>query len=128
MEGERQRVDRFLWHARVVRTRTLAAKLAASGHVRVNGQRIHAPGRGVKLGDVLTLAAGGRVRVLKVLSFAPRRGGSEAASGLYENLSPPAPKAEFAAALARPAGQGRPTKRERRQIERLQGRGSGFED
>ena len=128
MEGERQRVDRFLWHARLARTRTLAAKLAASGHVRVNGRRIDAPGRGLKLGDVLTLASGGRVRVLKVLSFAPRRGGSDTACRLYEDLSPPAPKPEFPPAPTRPAGHGRPSKRDRRLFERLQSRGSDFED
>ncbi len=121
MEGERQRVDRFLWHARLVRTRSLAAKLAASGHVRVNGKRIDAPGRGLKIGDVLTVAISRDVRVLKVLAFAERRGGSEVASRLYENLSSPSPKPVRAVSPApRLAGSGRPTKRERRALDRLQ--------
>ena len=121
MDGERQRVDRFLWHARVVRTRTLAAKLAASGHVRVNGKRIDAPGRGLKIGDVLTIAISRDVRVLKVIAFAERRGGSEVASRLYEDLSPPAPKPVRTDSPApRLAGSGRPTKRERRELDRLQ--------
>jgi ribosome-associated heat shock protein Hsp15 len=120
VEGERQRVDRFLWHARLVRTRTLAAKLAASGHVRVNGRRIDAPGRALKIGDVLTVTMPGGVRVLKIAAFAPRRGGSRDARGLYEDLSPAAAGARSEPAPAqRPAGSGRPTKRERRAIERL---------
>lgn len=121
MDGERQRVDRFLWHARLVRTRTLAARLAASGHVRVNGKRIDAPGRGLKIGDVLTVAISRDVRVLKVIAFAERRGGSAVAGCLYEDLSPPSPKPVRAVSPApRLAGSGRPTKRERRALDRLQ--------
>jgi ribosome-associated heat shock protein Hsp15 len=127
VEAERQRVDRFLWHARLVRTRTLAAKLVAGGHVRLNGQRIRAPGRGLKVGDVITATLGDRVRVLKVGAFAPRRGGSEAAGRLYEDLSPPARKPEVPPFAVRQAGHGRPTKRERRLLARLQGRGFDFE-
>jgi ribosome-associated heat shock protein Hsp15 len=121
VDGERQRVDRFLWHARIVRTRTLAARLAASGHVRVNGKRIDAPGRGLKIGDVLTVAVSRDVRVLKVIAFAERRGGSAEMSRLYEDLSPPSPKPVRAISPApRLAGSGRPTKRERRSLDRLQ--------
>ena len=121
MDGERQRVDRFLWHARLVRTRTLAAKLAATGHVRVNGKRIDAPGRGLKIGDVLTVAISRDVRILKVVAFAERRGGSEVASRLYEDLSPPATKpVRVVSPAPRLAGSGRPTKRERRALDRLQ--------
>ena len=70
---------------------------------------------------MLTVAISGGVRVLKVIAFAERRGGSEAASGLYEDLSPPAVKPERATtAASRPAGSGRPTKRERRALDRLQ--------
>ena len=122
MDGERQRVDRFLWHARIVRTRTLAARLAASGHVRVNGKRIDAPGRGLKIGDVLTVAISRDVRVLKVVAFAERRGGSAEMSRLYEDLSPPAATKPVRAISPAPrlAGSGRPTKRERRALDRLQ--------
>jgi ribosome-associated heat shock protein Hsp15 len=99
----------------------LAAKLAAAGHVRVNGKRIDAPGRGLKLGDVLTVAISREVRILKVIAFAERRGGSAVAGRLYENLSPPLPKPVRAVSPApRLAGSGRPTKRERRALDRLQ--------
>jgi ribosome-associated heat shock protein Hsp15 len=83
---ERQRIDRWLWHARVVRTRADAADLAASGHVRINGQRIDAAGRAVRPGDVVTVGLDRTVRVMKVRGFAERRGPPAAARGLYEEL------------------------------------------
>ena len=119
--SDRQRVDKWLWHARVVRTRSAAAALAASGHVRLNGQRIDAPSRAVRLGDVVTVALDRTVRVLKVAGFAERRGAAETAQSLWEDLSPPPPEPEPVAPGLRGAGAGRPTKRERRAIDRLQG-------
>ena len=121
MTDDRQRIDKWLWHARVVRTRSAAAGLANSGHVRVNGTRIDAASRAVKLGDVITIALDRVVRVLKVAGFSERRGDAEAARPLYEDLTvaEPAPKPEEAAP-ARDAGAGRPTKRERRALDRLQ--------
>ena len=83
---ERQRLDKWLWHARVVKARTGAAALVEAGHVRLNGAREKAPGHAVKLGDVLTIALDNRVRVLKVTGFAERRGDAAAARGLYEDL------------------------------------------
>jgi ribosome-associated heat shock protein Hsp15 len=76
---DRQRIDKWLWHARVVRTRSAAAALAASGRVRINGQRIDAAARVVRAGDVVTVALDGGVRVLKVLGFADRRGSADEA-------------------------------------------------
>ena len=64
---ERQRIDRWLWHARLVRTRGAAAALAGGGFVRVNGARIDGPGRMVRAGDVITVALDRRVRVVKAL-------------------------------------------------------------
>jgi ribosome-associated heat shock protein Hsp15 len=86
VSADRQRIDRWLWNARVVRTRSAAASLALVGHVRVNGVRVAAPGRDVKCGDVVTVALHGGVRVLKVIGLAPRRGNAAAASLLYEDL------------------------------------------
>jgi ribosome-associated heat shock protein Hsp15 len=81
---DRQRIDKWLWHARVVRTRSAAAALATSGHVRINGQRIDTPSRAVRAGDVVTVALDRAVRVLKVLNFAARRGSAEEARRLRE--------------------------------------------
>jgi ribosome-associated heat shock protein Hsp15 len=87
VSADRQRIDRWLWNARIVRTRSAAASLAIVGHVRVNGARVVAPGRDVKCGDVVTVALHGGVRVLKVIGLAPRRGNATAALQLYEDLS-----------------------------------------
>ena len=84
---DRQRIDKWLWHSRVVRTRAAAAGLAASGHVRVNGSRVKAPSRMLRLGDVVTVSLYQGVRVLKVAGFAGQRGSGEAARLLYEELS-----------------------------------------
>jgi ribosome-associated heat shock protein Hsp15 len=82
----RQRIDRWLWHARVVRTRDAAAALAGAGYVRVNGNRIDGPGRFVRSGDVITVALDRTVRVLRVTGFVPRRGPAGSAETLYEDL------------------------------------------
>ena len=126
MQDGRQRIDRWLWHARLACTRTLAAKLAQSGHVRVNGQRVTLPARAVKIGDVLTVALSGAVKILRIEALAPRRGGADDARLLYEDLSPPPPPREPAPpqAAAREPGAGRPTKRERRALDRMRQRGS----
>ena len=83
---ERQRIDKWLWHARVVRTRADAAALVSGGRVRVNGRRETAPGHAVKADDVLTVALDGGVRLLQVRSFAERRGDAPSARGLYTEL------------------------------------------
>ena len=85
-QRDRQRIDKWLWHARLVRTRGAAAALAGSGHVRVNGARINAPSRFVRIGDVITVALERTVRVLKVQGFTERRGPAKACEGLYEEL------------------------------------------
>ena len=123
---DRQRIDKWLWHARVVRTRSAAAGLAVSGHVRVNGQRIDAASRAVRLGDVVTVALDRSVRVLKVAGFAERRGPAEAALMLAEDLTPVVPSESPMPRTAAPPGSrqpgdGRPTKRDRRAIERFTG-------
>jgi ribosome-associated heat shock protein Hsp15 len=84
---ERQRIDRWLWHARLVRTRVSAAALAGSGYVRVNGMRIDAPGRMVRAGDVITVALNRSVRVVKVRGFSERRGPAGSGEALYEELT-----------------------------------------
>ena len=83
---ERQRLDKWLWHARVVKARTSAAALVESGHVRINGVREKSPGHAVKAGDVVTIALDSRVRLLKVTGFSERRGDANAARALFEDL------------------------------------------
>jgi ribosome-associated heat shock protein Hsp15 len=87
VEPDRQRIDRWLWHARLVRTRGAAAELAGSGYVRVNGARIAAASRQVRTGDVVTVALDRTVRVLKVRGFVERRGPATTVQSLYEDLT-----------------------------------------
>ena len=86
-EVDRQRIDRWLWHARLVRTRVAAAALAGAGYVRVNGTRIDGPGRMVRTGDVITVALEHSVRVLEVVAFRERRGPTGSSETLYEELT-----------------------------------------
>lgn len=82
--GGRQRLDKWLWFARVVKTREAAAALVESGHVRVNGQKTLKPGHALKIGDALTIVLRARVRVLRISGLAERRGPAEDARLLYE--------------------------------------------
>ncbi len=84
---DRQRLDKWLWHARIVRTRTDAAKLVSGGRVRLNGLRQKSPGHALKPGDVLTVALDARVRVLRVATFSERRGDAPSAQTLYDELN-----------------------------------------
>jgi ribosome-associated heat shock protein Hsp15 len=83
---DRQRLDKWLWHARVVKARSSAAALIEAGHVRLNGVRETAPGHAVKSGDVLTIGLDRSVRVLKVVGFSERRGDAASARVLYDDL------------------------------------------
>jgi ribosome-associated heat shock protein Hsp15 len=122
---DRQRIDKWLWHARVVRTRTAAAGLASSGHVRINSRRIDGASQAVRLGDVVTVALDRSVRVLRVAGFAERRGSAEMARVLSEDLMPVSDQVGLKPATppagVRPSGAGRPTKRDRRAIEQFTG-------
>jgi ribosome-associated heat shock protein Hsp15 len=90
-DAPRLRVDKWLWHARVVKTRTMAARLVWDGHVRLNGVRLDAPAKTVKPGDVLTVALERTVRVYRVLGLGERRGPASEAQALYQDLSPEPP-------------------------------------
>lgn len=85
--AERQRLDKWLWHARFGRTRSKSAEMVRSGYVRLNGVRSTDPGKGVKRGDVLTIALAGRAEAIRVVEFAERRGNPEQARTLYETLA-----------------------------------------
>lgn len=115
-----QRIDRWLWFARFFKSRTLAAKLCTGHKVRVNRQIVAKASATVRVGDVLTFPQGHRIRVVRIADLGTRRGPAEEARALYEDLTPPEPpKAERADTPRRAAGSGRPTKRERREIDRL---------
>jgi len=83
---DRQRIDKWLWHARIVKTRPAAAGLVTGGRVRVNGGRVVAPGHAVKIGDVITTALDGPVCVWRVEQFSERRGDADAGRSLYTDI------------------------------------------
>ena len=123
--GARQRIDKWLFFARVVKSRSLAAKLAVGGKVRVNRDKIEQAAHQVKVGDVLTITLDRRILVYKIVAPGERRGPAPEAQFLYEDLSPPPASATAMAAEAvvpqRESGAGRPTKKERRETDRLRG-------
>lgn len=83
------RLDKWLWHARFFKTRSLAAKAVADGKVRVNGLRVVKPATPVAAGDGLTVVQGRAVRVVRVRGTGTRRGPAEEARTLYDELTPP---------------------------------------
>jgi ribosome-associated heat shock protein Hsp15 len=117
------RLDKWLWFARFVKTRSLATKLIVDGRMRVNGVPTQKAHYTVKLGDVLTFPLGPHIRVIKVVALGSRRGPAPEAQALYEDLDPPRPGAPQQAASApfeeRKPGAGRPTKRDGRRISQL---------
>jgi len=120
----KERLDRFLFFSRAVKSRTLAQKLIETGAVRVNSERTDRTDHKVGAGDVLTMSLHGRILVWRILDAGTRRGPATEAQGLYEDISPPSlPRAErspYEAAIAeRPVGAGRPTKKERRDTDAL---------
>ena len=118
------RADKWLWQARFFKSRTLAGK-AVQGGIRLSGEKTDKPNRSVRVGDVLTFQQGRTIRVIRVEALGTRRGPAEEARTLFTDLDPPQPKAKTGKApppgAERPKGAGRPTKRERRQIDKLHG-------
>jgi len=117
-----QRLDKWLWFARVLKSRTLAATAVSEGRVRVNKVKVTKPAQIVKPGDVLTIALREKVLVLRMLQPGQRRGPPPEARMLYEDLTPPpAPKPQWPSSGERERGSGRPSKRDRRMLDRLKG-------
>lgn len=112
------RLDKWLWHARFFKTRSLAARQVSDGQVRVNGAKAAKPSQTVGQGDVLTFSQGRVVRVIRIEALGERRGPAPEAQALYSDLDPPQPAKENAVP-ANPAyeGQGRPTKKDRRALD-----------
>ena len=115
-QNEKLRVDKWLWHARFFKTRTLAAKVVTGGHLRVNSRKTEKSSTCVVAGDVLTFAQEKRIRVIKVIALGTRRGPASEAQLLYEDLSPPQ---EYDPSIPKFFGKGRPTKKDRRAIQHL---------
>ena len=127
MNGGTLRLDKWLWYARFLKSRSLATKLCHSGKMRVNGEPIKKAHQNVRPGDVLTFPLGSQIRVIEILELSTRRGPAKEAQGLYKDLEPPNKRAKkedpkFLSSFARrDPGTGRPTKFQRRAIERLMG-------
>ena len=116
------RVDAWLWAVRVTKTRSAATAACRAGHVRVGGERVKAA-QTVRPGDEVRVRLDGRERVLVVVQCLVKRVGAPVAATAYEDRSPPPPpREEVAAVPVRDRGAGRPTKRERRDLERLRDR------
>lgn len=116
--GEKLRLDKWLWHARFFKTRSLAAAQVAGGAVRINGNLTQKRASNVGPGDVLTFTQGDHVRVIQIEAIGQRRGPAPEAQMLYTDLSPPQPKPKDRQP-ENPGyeGKGRPTKRDRRQLD-----------
>lgn len=117
---EKQRLDKWLFFSRAVKSRTLAQKLIEAGAVRVNSERTERSDHKVGPGDVLTMTMHDQLRIWRILDAGERRGPATEAQGLYEDISPPPlPKAETPLLFGqRDSGAGRPTKKERRETDK----------
>ncbi|QPC85939.1 RNA-binding S4 domain-containing protein [Mesorhizobium sp. NBSH29] len=119
----RQRLDKWLFFARVVKSRSLSAKLAQAGRIRINQVKTDNAAHAVKPGDVLTITLDRQLLVYQIVDCGSRRGPAEEARRLYDDISPkPLPREAISATGALPereAGSGRPTKKERRATDRL---------
>jgi ribosome-associated heat shock protein Hsp15 len=115
-------VDSWIWSVRLTKTRLAASGACRAGHVRVNGIRVK-PAHAVRAGDEMRLRYEGRERVVVVQRVITKRAGAPVAAACYiDNSPPPPPREEAVPVAARDRGAGRPTKRERRSIEKLLGR------
>ncbi|MFF4208427.1 RNA-binding S4 domain-containing protein [Streptomyces sp. NPDC001796] len=119
--GESVRIDSWIWSVRLVKTRSIGAAACRGGHVRVNGERVK-PAYNVRIGDEVRLRNEGRERVVVVKRLIRKRVGAPVAAQCYvDNSPPPPPREAIAPAGVRDRGTGRPTKRDRREMERLRG-------
>ncbi|NRQ39417.1 RNA-binding S4 domain-containing protein [Nonomuraea sp. NN258] len=124
MAGEQAsaRVDSWIWSVRLTKTRSIASDACRGGHVRVNGVRVK-PAHAVRAGDEVRLRHEGREHIVIVARVITKRVGAAVAAECYVDKSPPPPPREETAPVAvRDRGAGRPTKRDRRSLDRLLGR------
>jgi len=118
------RLDKWLWTARFFKTRSLATQLISAGRLRLDGTIMSKPHRQAQRDMVLTFPQGDHIRVIRILGFSERRGPAVEAVQLYEDLAPPEPRSktqkdEVNSSVTRAPGSGRPTKKDRRAIDRL---------
>ena len=117
-EAETGRVDSWIWSVRLVKTRSAASTVCRAGHVRVNGTRVK-PAHSVRAGDEVRLRVEDRDRIVEVVRVISKRVSAPAAAECYLDRSPPLPPREQAIPVAsRDRGAGRPTKRDRRTMEK----------
>ncbi|WP_320772778.1 RNA-binding S4 domain-containing protein [Streptomyces sp. CRN 30] len=117
--GGTVRVDSWIWAVRLVKTRSVGATACRGGHVKVNGERVK-PAYSLRVGDEVRVRHEGRERVVVVKRLIRKRVGPPVATQCYVDNSPPPPPREAVAPVAlRDRGTGRPTKRDRRELERL---------
>lgn len=115
------RVDSWLWSVRVLKTRSAATAACKAGHVSVNDDRAKAA-QTVRVGDVVKLRLDGEERIFQVARLVAKRVGAPVAAECFVDLTPPKPpKEERVLTVVRDRGAGRPTKRDRREIEKLMG-------
>jgi ribosome-associated heat shock protein Hsp15 len=120
--SSRVRVDSWLWAVRIYRTRSLAAAACRAGHVRIGGERVK-PAAHVQVGSEVRALTPERERILIVTALLTKRVGAAQAAESFDDKSPPLVRKETEPLLAaRDRGAGRPTKRERRDIDRFRGR------
>ncbi|GHI83760.1 RNA-binding S4 domain-containing protein [Streptomyces xanthophaeus] len=120
-DGGTVRVDAWLWSVRLTKTRSTAATACRAGHVKVNGERAK-PAQAVRAGDEVRLFHAGRERIVVVRRPVSKRVGAPVAAECLIDKSPPPPTPVEAAVVGiRDRGAGRPTKRERREIQNLRG-------
>jgi ribosome-associated heat shock protein Hsp15 len=117
---ESVRIDKWLWAARMFKTRSLATKSCVAGHVQVNAEVSKASLK-VKIGDTVEVLTPARLRILEIVALGDKRGPASVAQGLYMDHTPPEPPKEEPAVF-RERGTGRPSKRQRRSLQKLRGR------
>lgn len=124
MDRATVRTDAWVWAVRLAKTRSQATAACKAGHVRVNGERAK-PSTPVRPGDRIEVRGSAHPRIVQVVTLLSKRVGAPVAQAAYiDHTPPPPPREYFAPAGVRERGSGKPTKRERRQLDRLRGRRS----
>lgn len=123
-ESEKLRIDKYLWAIRAFKTRSISTEACKAGRVKLNGQNLK-PSHIVKIGEVYTVQKGSDKKIVEVVALLERRVDAKTAVNFYKDLTPveetPAYKSMFhSPTLSRDRGTGRPTKRDRREIDELQ--------